>query len=83
MENFEAFHWNITLSAKHLFLKSVLLRGLDFVVKKYLCTCIPIQCFSNYTLSSLKVKGLWSYLPSPLNLSILPNTQFEYCQVEY
>ena len=69
MENFEASLWNNKLSAKHLFLKSVLLRGLDFVVKKYLCTCFPIQCFSNYSL---------------LKMSILPNTiQFEYCQVEY
>ena len=26
---------------------------------------------------------LRTYLPGPLKLSILPNTQFEYCQVEY
>ena len=24
-----------------------------------------------------------TYLPGPLKLSILPNTQFEYCQVDY
>ena len=50
------------------------------------------ECFlcMNLCKKNLSIKTIdgicihkWTYPPGPLKLSILPNTQFEYCQVEY